>query len=61
MICSSVVISKNVVNKTGKFIIAKRSEDYDYWLRASIHTKSIYIKETVFFIMDDGHGDGQNY
>ena len=60
MICSSVIISKEIIDKTGKFIIAKNSEDYQYWLRALEHTDSVYIKEPCFYY-DSGHGDGQNY
>jgi len=60
MICSSVIIRKEIIDKTGKFIIAKKSEDYQYWLRALRHTDSVYIKEPCFYY-DSGHGDGQNY
>jgi len=60
MICSSVIIEKNIVNLVGKFIVAKKSEDYDFWLRALQHTNSVYIKDACFYY-DDGHGDGQNY
>ena len=60
MICSSVVIDKEIVNKVGKFIIARTSEDYEYWLRALQHTNSIYVKDMCFYY-DNGHGDGQNY
>lgn len=60
MICSSVVLDKEIINKVGKFIVARTSEDYEYWLRALQHTNSIYVKDICFYY-DNGHGSGQNY
>jgi len=60
MICSSVILDKEIIDKVGKFIIARTSEDYDYWLRALEHTDSIYLKDICFYY-DSGHGNGQNY
>ena len=60
MICSSVVLDKEIINKVGKFIVARTSEDYEYWLRALQHTNSIYVKDICFYY-DNGHGGGQNY
>ena len=60
IICSSVVIEKTIIDKTGEFIIAKTSEDYEYWLRALQHTNCVYINEPLVYY-DAGHGDGQNY
>ena len=60
MICSSVILDKDIIDKVGKFIIAKENEDYEYWLRALKYTNSIYINEVCFYY-DIGHGDGQNY
>ena len=60
IICSSVVIEKTIIDKTGEFIIAKTSEDYEYWLRALQHTNCVYLNEPLVYY-DAGHGDGQNY
>ena len=55
MICSSVIIDKEIIDKTGKFIIDKHSEDYEYWLRALQHTNSVYIQDVCVYY-DMGHG-----
>lgn len=60
MICSSVILEKEIIDKVGKFIVAKRSEDYEYWLRALEYTDSVYVTDVCFYY-DSGHGDGQNY
>ena len=60
MICSSVVIDKEIVNKVGKFIISRKSEDYEYWLRALEHTDSVYVDDVCFYY-DAGHGRGKQY
>ena len=60
MICSSVIIDKEIINKVGDFIVARRSEDYEYWLRALQYTNSIYVTDMCFYY-DSGHGGGQNY
>jgi hypothetical protein len=60
MICSSVVIEKDIIDKTGKFIIANFAEDYEYWLRVLEHTSSVYVEEPCFYY-DHGHGNGQQY
>ena len=62
MICSSVILDKEIINKVGNF--AKRGKhghpDYDYWLRALKHTNSIYVNDVCVFY-DNGHGDGRKY
>jgi glycosyltransferase involved in cell wall biosynthesis len=60
MICSSVVIDKEIIDIVGKFIVAKTAEDYEYWLKILLHTNSVYIQDICFYY-DGGHGDGQNY
>jgi glycosyltransferase involved in cell wall biosynthesis len=61
MICSSVIIKKEIINKVGKFDIRKTGdEDYDYWLRALYYTNSVYIKDICFYY-DGRHGYGQNW
>ena len=60
MICSSVILDKEIINKVGMFDIRRRGEDYEYWLRALEHTDSVYVNDVCFYY-DAGHGDGQNY
>jgi glycosyltransferase involved in cell wall biosynthesis len=60
MICSSVIIEKDIIDKTGKFIIDRNSEDYEYWLRALNYTDSVYVSDICFYY-DLEHGGGNNY
>jgi glycosyltransferase involved in cell wall biosynthesis len=60
IICSSVIIEKEIIDKTGAFIIANTSEDYDYWLRVLQYTNSVYVNDICFYY-DLRHGNGQNY
>ena len=60
IICSSVIIEKEIINKVGKFKIGKKGDDYEYWLRVLKYTDSIYVNEACIYY-DDGHGDGKMY
>lgn len=60
IICSSVIIEKDIINKVGKFIIGRTGDDYEYWLRILKYTNSVFIREACVYY-DDGHGDGKNY
>jgi teichuronic acid biosynthesis glycosyltransferase TuaG len=61
MICSSVLIEKDILNKINNFkTVQNGREDYDCWKRALCHTNSVYIHEPCLYY-DNGHGDGQNY
>jgi glycosyltransferase involved in cell wall biosynthesis len=61
MICSSVMIEKEILDKINNFKNMKPpGEDYDCWLRALEHTNSVYVKYVCFYY-DGGHGYGQNY
>jgi glycosyltransferase involved in cell wall biosynthesis len=60
MICSSVILDKEIIDKVGKFIIARTSEDYEYWIRALKYTDCVYIDDICFYY-DSGHGEGRNY
>jgi hypothetical protein len=61
VICSSCVISKDLIENTGMFdIVPNGQEDYRYWLKILEHTDSVYIYEPCFYY-DLGHGYGQNY
>ena len=61
IICSSVVIEKDILDKINNFKHLKNGkEDYDCWLIALVHTNNIYVNDVCFYY-DSGHGDGQNY
>lgn len=61
MICSSVLIEKNILDKIKNFKNKKPpGEDYDCWLRALEHTDSVYIKDICFYY-NSKHGDGRHY
>ena len=59
-VCSSVVIEKSIIDKTGFFESMPTADDYEYWLRVLEHTNCIYIHIPCVYY-DSGHGDGQNY
>jgi glycosyltransferase involved in cell wall biosynthesis len=61
MICSSVVMEKEILNKINNFkIMPPPGEDYNCWLRGLEHTSSVYVKDICFYY-DCAHGYGQNY
>ncbi len=60
VICSSCIISKDIIDKIGLMKNVRYGEDYDYWLRALEHTNLVYIDEPCFYY-DGSHGHGQNY
>jgi glycosyltransferase involved in cell wall biosynthesis len=61
MICSSVVIEKEILDKINNMKCVKNGvEDYDCWKRALHHTNSVYVQEICFYY-DTGHGYGSNY
>jgi glycosyltransferase involved in cell wall biosynthesis len=55
-ICSSVVLHKSIINKTGNFIITNKSEDYHYWLRTLQFQPYILIinKPLVYYNSNEG-------
>jgi glycosyltransferase involved in cell wall biosynthesis len=61
VICSSVVVEKEILNKVDNFTIMEPpGEDYNCWLKVLEHTNSVYVQDVCFYY-DGGHGDGQNY
>jgi len=61
VICSSVVIEKDVLDKINNMKCVKNGqEDYDCWLRILQHTDSVYVKDICFYY-DNEHGDGRKY
>jgi len=61
VICSSVLIEKEILEKINYFKNIKNGEeDYDCWLRALQHTNLVYLDDVLFYY-DLLHGNGQNY
>jgi glycosyltransferase involved in cell wall biosynthesis len=60
MICSSVIMEKEILDKINKMKYIRRGQDYDCWLRALDHTDSVYVKDLCFYY-DGAHGYGQNH
>ena len=61
MICSSVIIEKEILNKINNFKhLLKPGTDYDCWKRALKYTNCYFIDEPCVYY-DEGHGDGKNY
>ena len=61
VICSSVLMEKNILDKINNFKNVKGGEeDYDCWIRALEHTNSVYVDDVCFYY-DGRHGNGQNY
>jgi len=49
LICSSVIIEKETIDKTGDFIIDSYAEDYEYWKRILQHTNCVYVNDICFY------------
>jgi len=70
IIACSIIIHKDVIRKIGKKLEIKMGGeiingrvvhiDYEYWLRAVMHTNIVYVSESCVYY-DGGHGDGKNY
>ena len=61
IICSSVVIEKQIFDKIIGFKNMKPpGEDYDCWLRVLEHTDGVYVSEPCFYY-DNTHGYGKQY
>jgi len=61
IICSSVLIEKNILDKINNFQLVKNGqEDYFCWLSALQHTNNCYINDVCFYY-DNNHAKGRNY
>ena len=49
IINSSVIIHKDIIDKTGKNISISHGQDYDYWLKALQYTDCVYIEDNCFY------------
>lgn len=57
---SSIIMKKDLINKTGYFPIKEYAEDWSYWKKLIKYSNCVYIREPLTYI-DMKHGDGQNY
>jgi glycosyltransferase involved in cell wall biosynthesis len=60
IICSSVLIEREILDRIDNMKCINNGEDYDCWLKALQHTNSVYVEDVCFYY-DGGHGYGQNY
>lgn len=60
IICSSVIVTSDVIKNVGFMKEIKRGEDYDYWLRIlKEYTSCVYVNEPCVYY-DSNHGYGIN-
>jgi len=59
-ICSSVVISRQIMREIGFMSHKRVGEDYEYWLRAMSKTNCVFV-DTPQVYYDQGHGSGVFY
>ena len=57
---SSIIVRKDIVDKSGYFPVQDWAEDWDYWKKLFANSKCVFIREPMIYI-DKTHGDGQNY
>ena len=61
LITSSTIMTKELIDKVGKFNMKQRNEDHEYWNRAlEIIPYCLYIKNPLSYY-DNNHGDGRLY
>jgi hypothetical protein len=60
MICSSVLIEKEILDKINNIKCSRYGEDYDCWLEALQYTDSVYISDVCFYY-DSEHGYGSQF
>jgi glycosyltransferase involved in cell wall biosynthesis len=60
IICSSVIVERELLEKVNYMKLIRTAEDYDCWLKLLNLTNCVYIQDICFYY-DNGHGDGINY
>ena len=60
IICSSVIIHKDIFKFAGMFIKQVYADDYQFWKRVLKFTNCAYVDKPLVYY-DDGHGGGKNY
>lgn len=58
--CSSVLIHRNLINKTGCFITGNKSEDYHYWIRVIDQSECLLIKKPLIYY-DKNHSGKKSW
>jgi len=56
----TVIITRNVMNKSGYFPLKEYAEDYFYWKEIIKYTNCVFIREPLVYI-DGGHAGSANY
>jgi|UniRef100_A0A6C0D945 glycosyltransferase involved in cell wall biosynthesis len=60
IVCSSVLMDKEILDKIGGMGCKRRGQDYDCWLQSLQLTNCVYVKDVCFYY-DYDHGDGKNH
>ncbi len=60
IICSSVIIERELYEKLGGFRGISKNSDYDLWLSVLKETNLLYIDKPLFYY-DDDHAGGRKY
>jgi glycosyltransferase involved in cell wall biosynthesis len=56
-----IVMSKDLITKTGLFNVRERNEDAEYWTKALRITSGCLYIQTPLVYIDNNHGDGRLY
>ena len=60
VVCSSVVVEKDVLMKVDGMPLKKWGQDYACWLNILKHTNSVFVRDICFYY-DKNHADGRNH
>ena len=60
IICSSVLMKKDLLNKIDNMPFKRRGQDWVCWKKALKYTDCIFVKEVCMY-RDRGHGHGSNH
>lgn len=60
VICSSVLMEKEILDKIGGMPYNRRGQDYRCWILALQHTNIAYVNDVCFYY-DSNHADGSNH
>jgi len=55
IICSSVLVHRDIVQKSGKFPLHYKYEDLAYWLKCLDHTDCLFVERPCVYY-DNAHG-----
>ena len=60
IICSSVIVEKELLNQCNNMPFTRRGQDWECWLNILKHTNSVYVNKHLVYY-DGNHGKGQNH